>query len=45
MVTNMDAGSIQKMGVHLSAEDVAKVVYVAVYRLTAGSYRRTGQSG
>ncbi|MFA9202656.1 MAG: SDR family oxidoreductase [Flavobacteriales bacterium] len=29
MVTNMDAGSIEKMGVHLSAEDVAKVIYKA----------------
>lgn len=29
MVTNMDAGSIKKMGVHLSAEDVAKVIYKA----------------
>ncbi len=29
MVTNMDAGSIEKMGVHLSAEDVANVIYKA----------------
>ena len=29
MVTNMDAGSIKKMGVHLTSEDVAKVVYKA----------------
>ena len=30
MVKDMDAGSIQNMGVHLTAEDVAQAIYARV---------------
>ncbi|MEC7120541.1 MAG: SDR family oxidoreductase, partial [Pseudomonadota bacterium] len=44
MVTNMDAGSIKKMGVHLNADDVAQVIYKAAtaHRMLAPTHWPVG---